>query len=385
MIKIAEKEKCCGCSACAQVCPKQCIRMRIDREGFQYPHVDSRACINCGLCEKVCPINADNNRIKKDPKATFIAYSENCDVRMKSSSGGIFTELAEHTINNGGIVFGAAFDFDFSVHHVSVETTQRLKELQGSKYLQSRIENSYSEAKAALEQGQKVLFSGTPCQLAGLMSFLHKDYSNLITVDVLCHGVPSPMVWKKYVKEQEHSFGAKLKSVSFRDKTKGWKKYFVRLEFKNQKHLEQIHYENTFMRLFLSNVCLRPSCYECLFKTMDRPADITLGDCWGVEGHSPEMDDDRGTSVVIIHSSKGEALINAIRNRINIKQCELDVALPLESDSRKSVKKPLKRDSFFFQIRFFSVKNALKRMDANLLQRIIRKLFRVMKRILQLR
>lgn len=385
MIKIAEKEKCCGCSACAQVCPKQCIRMRIDREGFQYPHVDSRACINCGLCEKVCPINADNNRIKKDPKATFIAYSENCDVRMKSSSGGIFTELAEHTINNGGIVFGAAFDSDFSVHHVSVETTQRLKELQGSKYLQSRIENSYSEAKSALEQGQKVLFSGTPCQLAGLMSFLHKDYLNLITVDVLCHGVPSPMVWKKYVKEQEHSFGAKLKSVSFRDKTKGWNNSSVRLEFKNQKLLEQIHYENTFMRLFLSNVCLRPSCYECLFKTMDRPADITLGDCWGVESHSPEMDDDRGTSVVIIHSSKGEALINAIRNRINIKQCELDVALPLESDSRKSVKKPLKRDSFFFQIRFFSVKNAFKRMNATLLQRIIRKLFRVMKRILQLR
>ena len=234
MIKIQNKKKCCGCSACASVCPKSCIAMVCDDEGFLYPSVDESVCINCHLCEKVCPLlkPARFNNINK----VYAAVSADSEVRKKSSSGGVFTELAKYVISQGGCVFGAAFADDWSVEHRMVEDVENLSKLRKSKYVQSRIGNTYRKAKSKLLQGQIVLFAGTSCQIAGLKHFLQKDYDNLIAVEILCHGVPSSKVWRMYLKEYLHGKGYDIKDVcelSFRNKVKGMTEYKLSIMMNN--------------------------------------------------------------------------------------------------------------------------------------------------------
>lgn len=308
MIENTEKRKCCGCSACVQACPKQCIEMKADDEGFLYPKVHEGDCINCGLCVRVCPIVKSNEKVgaNNDEVQAYSAYFNDEAIRLSSSSGGLFSAIAQHIIRENGVVFGAAFDDDFMVHHIAVDTMEGLAKLRGSKYTQSRIENTYQEAKQYLESGRPVLYSGTACQIAGLKSYLKKDYEQLLTIDVLCHGVPSPKVWEIYINEQGETHESKITKICFRDKSTGWKGYSVKLNFENGTEYSQVFNQDAFMRLFLSNVCLRPSCHDCLFKGFPRVSDITLGDCWGVEKHFPEMDDNKGTSVVIVNSQKGE-------------------------------------------------------------------------------
>ena len=206
MIEIKEKSSCCGCEACVQCCPKQCLTMHEDCEGFLYPQVDESSCIDCGLCEKVCPVIHQN--ASQEPLSSYIAINPNEEIRLKSSSGGIFTLLAEKIIAEGGVVFGARFDENWDVVHAWTDTIEGLAPLCGSKYVQSRIGNTYNEAKDFLKQGRKVLFSGTPCQIAGLKKFLRKEYANLLTVDFICHGVPSPGVWRRYLSELRESLRA---------------------------------------------------------------------------------------------------------------------------------------------------------------------------------
>lgn len=200
MIHITDKSKCCGCNACVQRCPKQCIAMREDEEGFLYPKVDVAVCIDCGLCEKVCPVI--NQNVPKEPLQVFAAKNKNEDQRLRSSSGGVFILLAENIIKQGGVVFGARFDKNWEVEHGYAETLEELEPLMRSKYVQSRIGNTYKEAEMFLKQGRKVLFVGTSCQIAGLHKFLRKEYENLLTVDFICHGVPSPGVWRKSSEER---------------------------------------------------------------------------------------------------------------------------------------------------------------------------------------
>lgn len=319
--------------------------MQEDIEGFLYPVVNQQECVNCGLCEKVCPVL--NVKMIEQELTAYAAYANDDDIRMKSSSGGLFTLFARQILSDNGIVFGAAFDRDFMVHHIAIESEEELYKLQGSKYLQSRIENTYQEAERHLKSGRRVLFTGTACQIAGLKKFLGSEYELLYTVDVLCHGVPSPKVWKKYLDYQEKCHGGAVTRTFFRQKSFGWKTYALKLQFSNSSTYEQIFSKDLFMQMFLANICLRPSCYACKFKTLSRPSDITIGDSWGIENYMPDMDDDKGTSVVLVHSKKGQELFDLCQSGMVFKEAEVDKILPSTADSRKSVAMHPCRTYFF--------------------------------------
>ena len=328
MIQIYEKQLCCGCHGCVQICPKKCITMEKDREGFFYPRVDESSCIHCDLCEKVCPVLQAKQDIPKKMPGAAAARNRDNAVRQQSSSGGVFTLLAEQVIRRGGVVFGAAWTENFTtVEHIAVHTEAELFNLRGSKYLQSRIGDSYARAKEYLDKGVPVLFSGTPCQIEGLRRFLQKEYENLLCVDLVCHGVPAPAVWRQYLLECEEKHGAQVKNVIFRDKSTGWKSYSVTLRFENGVEQSIPAYKEPYMRAFLSDACLRPSCHDCRFKKYNRESDLTLADFWGIEAVCPEMDDDRGTSLVLVHSSAGQAALDAIRDQLMMKQVDVTAAL----------------------------------------------------------
>lgn len=311
MIKILDKSQCCGCEACRNICPRQCILMKEDKEGFLYPEVNLADCIDCGLCEKVCPVlHPVNNKVKP---LVYAAINNDEVVRMQSSSGGIFTLIAEYVLERSGVVFGACFDSDWNVVHDYTETKEGLARFRGSKYVQSNIGNSFTLVKGFLDSGREVLFSGTPCQVAGLKNYLRKPYSNLLTVDLVCHGVPSPEVWRKYLQETvcraygiKHNkaavnFGDYIADVSFRAKDKGWKKYSFKIKDKDGRTEVVPFFEDPYMNAFLSDLSLRPSCYACPAKLYNVQSDITLADFWGVDKINPDIDDNKGCGLVLIH------------------------------------------------------------------------------------
>ncbi len=269
-------------------------------------------------------------------------------IRFASSSGGIFTLLAVQVIKSGGIVFGAVFSDDCkSVFHMAVETIEGLKKLRGSKYVQSRIGDTYRQAAMYLDTGRLVLFSGTPCQIAGLYAYLKHDYKNLITQDLICHGVPSPLVWEKYVELREKKAASKTKSVSFRYKKHGWNSFSMRFIFNNGAEYVKHHNEDRYMRGFLANLYLRPSCYNCAFKGFPRQSDITLADFWGIQYIIPDMDDDKGTSLVIVNSDKGKSLFKQIQTYLIFRPVNWEQAIVYNSAAIKSAQFSKQRDTFF--------------------------------------
>ena len=372
MIEIITKSDCCGCGGCSQVCPKQCIEMKADNEGFLYPSVDKNACVNCGLCNKVCQIINDDRHITECQDA-FVAYAIDESVRLSSSSGGVFSILAEDVIQNGGIVFGAAFDQNWLVRHVGVENLTDLVKLRGSKYLQSRTEDTFHEVKAALDQGRQVLYSGTGCQIAGLKSFLKRDYPNLLSVDIVCHGVPSPKLWKRYLTERERAFGADAQEVAFRSKVTGWKNYSMIIDFSNGSKYENNHKSDPYMQMFLKNVCLRPSCHDCHFKTTNSHADITLGDCWCIKDVMPDMDDDKGVSVVFIHTEKGKNIFKQIDSRLTEHKTNFSqVCQPMMN---KSATMHPHRNRFFYELeKERPVEQLYNLLSLSLVERVNRKI-----------
>ncbi len=348
MEKITDKKKCSGCHACYSICPKQCITMCEDEEGFLYPNIDKVHCIDCGACRKVCPVVQEHHANPVGKAYACINNDEN--IRIKSSSGGVFTLLAKSVIEQGGVVFGAVFDDNFSVCHIGVENQDDLEKMRGSKYVQSRISEVYKQVKEFLEKKRMVLFSGTPCQIGGLKAYLGKEYDNLIMQDIICHGVPSPMVWQKYVNYRETKAESHIRRTFFRDKKNGWKTYSVRFEFSNRTEYEQIFSKDLFMQAFLSDLCLRPSCYNCHFKSKERESDITLADFWGVEKQCSEMFDDKGTSLVLVNSEKGGKLFEKIVSQMHYKEVDLDTALSHNSAAYKSAKLPKQRKKFMKKI-----------------------------------
>lgn len=343
MISITDKRNCVGCGACAHICPKNCITMTEDAEGFAYPRVDETMCINCGLCERVCPLLAEFTASDTPEPETLVAFANDAPLRFASSSGGVFSVLARNVLQSGGVVFGAAFAEDFSARHVCIRSEAELLKLQGSKYVQSDLQETYREAKRALTEGKTVLYSGTGCQIAGLRSFLCGEYENLLCVDVLCHGVPSPEVWRKYLSEQEK----KVSAVHFRVKEPSWRDYRFGLDFADGTVYRVPREDDLYMALFLRNVSLRPSCYDCRFKGVHRLSDLTLGDCWGIESYMPHMDDNRGTSVILVHTEKGKALLARVKDVLVLENAEIDKALPPASDARHSVGAHPRREAFF--------------------------------------
>lgn len=344
-IKIGEKKNCMGCYACVNICPVSCISMNNDNEGFWYPEVDYDKCIECGKCIDVCPI-INKTTVNNNPVA-YACINDDESIRMKSSSGGMFTLIAEQIIDDGGGVFGVKFDEEFNAMHDYAEEKEDLEQFRGSKYVQSKIGNTYKQAKKFLDQGKKVLFTGTPCQIGGLKSYLRKDYYNLLCIDIICHGVPSPKVWKKYISHQESIHSKSTKKVSFRRKDAGWKGSSISLLFENDIEYLQNHKKDIYMKAFLKNISLRPSCYECNFKTLHRESDITLADFWGVEHMVPEMDDNKGTSLIFVNSKAGESLLERIENRIIYKEVPINQSVKYNSAAIRSVKYNSKRNIFF--------------------------------------
>ena len=339
------KKYCCGCTACIHICPVKCIEMKEDKEGFLYPVADNEKCIHCRKCEEVCPVK--NLKIDNTETNTFVGYSKDEKIRKQSSSGGMFSVVAEWILEQNGAVFGAAFDENFEVCHIVTETKEELTKLRGSKYVQSRLGNIYPQVKQYLENDRKVLFTGTACQIAGLKKYLHKEYKNLYMVDVLCHGVPSPKIWKMYLEDKIEQFNAPIEKIELRSKEIGWKNFSVNIEFSNNQRYCVRHPEDKFMQMFLGNIDLRPYCYDCRFKNFPRISDMTIGDSWGIENYMPDMDDDRGTSVIVVNSLKGKQMLEAVVGSLNLREASLDKALPKAEVRKQSVEMHPNRKKFF--------------------------------------
>lgn len=317
MLEIKDKSKCCGCEACANICPKKCISMKEDIEGFRYPNINKEKCINCGACNKVCPIL---NEVKKEDKSTsfYCAYNKDYEIVKSSSSGGIFWTLVQYILDNNGVVYGVVQNGTYDIKYIRAETEDECMPMRGSKYLQANVNDTYLNVRKDLEEGRYVLFSGTPCQVAAVYKFLGKEYERLFTIDVVCHGVPSMAVYREYIKYMEEKRKEKVINVKWRDKIKGkWGPNHVTIMFDNGSTSTTTSIDNPFQRGFLYNLYLRPSCYECKYAKLPRIGDISLADFWQYNGKFKRTNKNRGLSAMIISSEKGEKLFQCIKNSIN--------------------------------------------------------------------
>jgi len=340
------KDACSGCSACASICPKQAITMEPNSEGFLYPAIANSLCVKCGLCEKTCPIlNPFELDISKKPVAYAVQNKDEL-VRNDSTSGGAFSAIAQYVLDRKGVVFGAMFDSNFDVVHGSVETKEKLSKLRRSKYVQSRIGNTYKQAKEFLDSGWWVCFSGTPCQIGGFKKFLRKDYEQLITVDIICHSVPSPKMWSRYKQTQEEKFKSKIQNICFREKAYGFSNPTLTIHFNSGTCYRQGSID-PYLGAFTGGM-VRKSCSQCAFKTWTRASDFTIYDCWSIGKFNSQMDDNKGTSGFLIHSSKAKIIFESLKQNFNI--MPLDVEKTLNGDGIKATDRAHlhpSRDAFF--------------------------------------
>lgn len=314
-----KKIECTGCTACQSICPKEAICMEANQEGFKYPVIDMQKCIQCGLCVKTC--DGRHDWASKDGVLNaYGAKAKNDAERKKSQSGGAFWVFAQDVICSGGIVYGVRIDDDYTARHARAATLEELAAFRGSKYVQSDLGHIFESVKKDLEEKRNVLFSGTPCQIAGLNAFLQKQYANLVTIDLICHGVPSPRVWKDYIdyQKQKHDHQS-LNEIDFRDKNLPWGAHRELLVFDGVPYSYDIY-----ASLFYSHVMLRKSCFKCEFSNLNRVSDITIGDFWGVEAVNKSFKDDFGVSAILIHSQKGQALFETIKNKLHYFPCNAE-------------------------------------------------------------
>lgn len=338
------KTSCTGCSSCRTVCPKNAISMVADTSGFLRPKIEQACCVDCKQCEKVCPV-LHQPTVSTQTDA-YAAYAKDTNLLNQSSSGAIFPLLAKYILAQGGIVFGAAFDENFRVKQIGIESAEELPRLCSSKYVQSEIGQTFREAKVALDVGRPVYFSGTPCQIAGLKSYLKQDYENLIMQDLICHSAPSPRVWENYRHSLEKNHGAKMTSFSFRHKENGWEGYYIRAEFENGSSLLQKASENPYQLGFIKGLYSRPSCYSCPFKGVEQCSDITLADFWGVKNILPEAYNQGGTSLVQLHSEKARKLFREISPELQSFPADANAALTFNQAAFIPAQKPKRYDCF---------------------------------------
>ena len=347
--------KCTGCYSCVYSCPKGCIHMVENTEGFWFPEIELSACIGCNLCEKHCPILNEIPIIKTEADVKVYALIHKDEkIRENSSSGGAFSAIAEYVLSQGGVVFGAAFDENFDVHHICVDNLVELYKLRGSKYVQSCIGDSYKRAKVYLKAGRMVLFTGTACQTSGLIAYLGQDYENLITQDLICHGVPSPLAWRKYIQFREQLERSKVKRIFFRDKSFGWHDWHIAFWFENGTEYKENQRDDMMMKSFLRGKCSRKCCYDCKFKQKVRLADFTLADYWGIEYIAPEMNDEKGISSVYVNSLKAEKIIDSIRDKVELQKMELDSAVSYNMAMVESEIMRKDRANFLRELRYKS-------------------------------
>lgn len=351
-------DKCTGCAACMNCCPVDAITMKPDEEGFLCPVIDEKKCIDCGKCAAICSVLLDNNieSLLGEPDC-YAAWSKDEMLRLQSSSGGVFTHLAETVINEGGAVVGARYRADHLVEHALIRKKEDIEQFRQSKYVQSDIGFVFRQVQNELKTGKPVLFSGTPCQCGGLRSFLGKDHENLYLCDFICHGVNSPMVYAGYLQELEEKFGSKIERVSFRDKSSGWYKFSIRILFEDGQEYLSYHKNDPYVLGFLDrklSMFMRESCYQCRFRSVSRPTDITLADFWGIEHCLPEIDNHNGVSAVMVHSDKGKRLFSSCEDGVESIRVKLsDISLrnpsivesPNEGFNRKEFFRNLKSES----------------------------------------
>ena len=366
-------KECCGCGACANICPKHCIRMTENHEGFLYPQMQEENCVNCGTCEKVCPVLQEASAQDSGKQARAVMNRDQ-DVLMKSSSGGLFSALADEIIARGGCVFGAAFTADFGrVHHRMAENIEDLCALRGSKYMQSDLEDCYPAVREQLNQGRWVLFTGTPCQIAGLKGFLGRNHERLICADVICHGAPSSLLWRSYLKHIQKKLGGRVSAVCFRDKTDGWKKYGIKITAEDGRTYRCAMGQDPYLRMFLKNVCLRESCYHCKVKENGFFSDITMGDLWGVEQILPETECDLGVSFALVHTEKGKHLFEQAGRGLNVLPIDYEQALMHNPLLTGSVRRPDARDDFFSDLETLSWSKLERRYAKDRIDTVVRR------------
>lgn len=357
-------QNCSSCGACTNVCARSAITMQLDVDGFDRPVVDAEKCVQCGACEKVCPWSntVENPNASAELPRTVAAFAKNESVRLESSSGGIFTVLAEKIIDDGGVVFGVAQLTPIKFGHIVVDNKADLNKLRGSKYVQADAGLVYREVRSLLKFGKKVLFSGTPCQVAALYAVLGRSATSadLVTVDIVCHGTPSVKVFEKYTHELEKSRGGALDSVVFRDKSTGWGGYSLQYRFVGGDSLLVHHARSKYMHLFLNRICQNQSCDECHYRKLPRIADITLGDYWGISKYHPEMNDNKGTSVVLLNTDHGKALFDSVAD--SVIQCESKVEFAIAGNPCivRSSKPHPKRAEFFANLDRFTIDKLIK-------------------------
>ena len=356
MNEVIARKMCTGCANCKNICKNQAISMEIGDDGFLYPIIDLKKCTKCGLCRKKCPVIT--TRINVSLNKCYVAYSKSDYIRLSSSSGGIFTHLANEILKENGIVIGAAFDDDNKLKHIAITDFDDLEKLKGSKYIQSDISNIFQFVKSNI-QNKRILFVGTPCQVAGLKAFI-KDFSeNLICVDIVCHGTPSPKLFSKYISELEKKNG-KLLRYNFRDKSTGWELYSNSMIFRNKKISERYN-QNDYMKLFLSDVALRECCYNCKFKLGNKYSDLTLGDFWGVGNFYSEMYDAKGVSCIIINTTIGESIFEKIKDNLVYKECKMEEIIAGNPYIKESCVRTKERDTFYGDIDKLTIKQLTKK------------------------
>lgn len=369
------KEQCCGCSACASICPKNAISMVEDEEGFLYPKINDELCIHCGACQRVCSFCDDYTTPEiKDNIEIYGVKHKDLDERMSSRSGGVFVAIATYVLELGGVVYGAAFNDELEVEHIRITDKAELKKLKGSKYVQSNIKNIFIKVKEDLQNNQYVLFSGTACQVAGLKSYIpNKLAERLITCDIVCHGVPSPKAWRDYIKFVEKKQGKKVIRADFRDKSFGWNTHFETLYFNEEgtdKETSKIYTD-----MFYWHILFRPSCNECHFTNFRRVSDFTLADFWGIDKFAPEFDDNKGVSLLFVNTTRAEIIFGKIKDSIEY------IKATKESCMQPNLQHPsvpaYNRNQFWRDYEKFGFEYCVKKYN-DIVQRVFRKLNRIM-------
>lgn len=379
MIQIKDKADCCGCTACASICPKDAITMEPDTLGFKYPKVDLDKCIDCGLCEKVCAFNDnyDKSLNLKEPEIYAARHKDMHEIET-SRSGAAFIAISDYILENGGIVYGVGYKDHFRVAHKRATTKEERNEFKGSKYVQSDLDEIFRQVKEDLKQGNTVLFSGTPCQTAGLNSYIGKKLrENLVLVDIVCHGVPSPYIWRDYLAYIEKKYKNEVLKVNFRDKTRiGWSGHIESFVFENGEKIESKIYTD----LFCKHIMLRPSCGNCHYTNFKRPSDITLADFWGWEKTDPNINiDDKGISLIFVNTGKGCVLLDKIKDRTTIIPTEMENCIqpnlkhPTKFNPKwNSFEQEYKRKGFGYILKIYHNKNNM----------IVKKILKIVQRLL---
>lgn len=372
MIDKVSIQDCALCGACINACPVDAITLSKPYLDFCYPDIDVNRCIHCNECEKACPILGEKSKPEDGFPIAFAARSKDDSVRMRSSSGGIFYELASYILAEGGYICGAVFDEDFHVRHIVSNTQKDLRRMMGSKYAQSDVGYCYREIREKLDAGERVLFSGCPCQVAGLRSYLGKPYQGLLLVELICHGIPGDRMLQTYIGMREKQYGAKLKQLAFRNKAKGWHNSSVRMEFENGKTYQEAMTQDTYMQGYFRCITLRESCFSCRFRNYASGGDLIIGDFWGAEIEAPDIDDNKGISAVIVASKKGNAFLKSIP--LPCYPVEIETILRYNQGLVSSFRVGAQRPEFYEYAAKYSLEKAIAIfLQEKLLQKIKRK------------